>query len=154
MNAPGTEPRASTISGLGLFTTRAFAVGERLAPYLGEPLATPPDVSGPGRPTYLLELHPGRWLDGASPANPARYANHSCEPNAELVLDEATGQAWLTALRPLAAGDEITFDYGFSLAESLFHPCRCGAPECVGRIIAAPLRPALRRHLRFSRQRD
>ena len=154
MNAPGTESKPSPISGQGLFATHAFAGGERLAPYLGTPLTAPPSVSAPGEPTYLVEIRPGLWLDGASADNPARHANHSCAPNAELVHDDASGHPWLVALRPIEAGEEITFDYGFSLAESLFHPCRCGAEACVGRIIAAPLRPALRRHLRFSRRRD
>lgn len=154
MNAPGTESKPSPISGQGLFATRAFAAGEKLAAYQGTMLTSPPTVSAPGVPTYLVELRPGLWLDGASADNPARHANHSCAPNAEMVHDEASGHPWLVALQPIDAGTEITFDYGFSLAESLFHPCRCGAEACVGRIIAAPLRPALRRHLRFSRRRD
>lgn len=154
MSAAGTESKPSPISGLGLFATRAFEAGERIAPYVGDRLSTPPAVSSPGQATYLVEISPGLWLDGSAPTNPARHANHACLPNAELILDAAAGHPWLVALRPLAPGDEITFDYGFSLAESLFHPCKCGAPECVGRIIAAPLRAALRRHLRFSRRRD
>lgn len=154
MSAAGTESKPSPISGLGLFATRAFEAGERIAPYVGDRLSTPPAVSSPGQATYLVEISPGLWLDGSAPTNPARHANHACLPNAELILDAAAGHPWLVALRPLAAGDEITFDYGFSLAESLFHPCKCGASECVGRIIAAPLRAALRRHLRFSRRRD
>ena len=154
MNVPGTESKPSPISGLGLFATRAFAAGERIAPYRGTLLASPPAVNAPGQPTYLVEIQPGVWLDGAAADNPARHANHSCAPNAELILDAAAGHPWLVTLRPIAAHEEITFDYGFSLAESLFHPCQCGAATCVGRIIAAPLRPALRRHLRFSRRRD
>jgi SET domain-containing protein len=154
VSAAGTEARASAISGQGLFARRDFAVGELIAAYAGTLLTAPPDVPTPGQPTYLVEIRPGVWLDGSAPDNPARFANHSCAPNAELVHDETAGHPWLVAHRAIAIGDEITFDYGFSLAESLFHPCRCGAPECVGRIIAAPLRPALRRHLRFSRRRD
>ena len=104
------------------------------------------------------EVAAGLWLDGSVADNPARWANHSCEPNAELIWHGSVEGAWLTSLRPLLAGEEITFDYGFSLAESLFHPCACGTAACIGRIIAAPLRPALRRHLRrhlrFSRPRD
>ncbi len=150
----GTAARPSPISGLGLFAVRAFAAGERIAPYLGRRLTAPPAHPTPGHPTYVVELSPGVWLDGDAADNPARHANHSCAPNAELIQDEAAGHPWLVAARPLAVGEEITFDYGFSLAESLFHPCRCGTPTCVGRIIAAPLRPALRRHLRFSRRRD
>jgi hypothetical protein len=147
------ETRPSAIAGQGLFARRDFAAGERLAPYRGPTTTTTPARPETGE-VFALEVAAGLWLDGSGPDNPARWANHSCEPNAELIWHGAAEGAWLTSLRPLRGGEEITFDYGFSLAESLFHPCSCRAPGCIGRIIAAPLRPALRRHLRFSRPRD
>lgn len=146
MTDPGTERRRSAIAGEGLFTTRPFAVGERLARYAGTTSVTPPPPSD--GMVFGLEVRPGLWLDGSSEDNPARVANHSCEPNADLVWDEAEAAAWLSARQDLPAGTEVTFDYGFSLAEALTHPCLCGSPSCVGRIVAAPLRAALRRHLR------
>ena len=152
MSADGVEVRASAIEGLGLFARRPFVAGEKIVAYAGVLMQTPP-VRPPGEPVCALEIRPGLWLDGSAPDNPGRHANHSCRPNAELTWCEPEGRAWLVASAGCAAGEEITFDYGFSLAESLFHPCRCGQPECVGRIIASPLRPALRRHLRFSRPR-
>ena len=154
MSEPDVASRPSPIAGLGLFATRAFASGERIAPYSGRISTQPPRTEASDGKVYALEITPGRWLDGATADNPARHANHACHPNAELVWHDGESAAWLTALKPIAVGDEITFDYGFSLAESLFHPCACGAADCVGRIIATPLRPALRRHLRFSRPRD
>ncbi|MEY4378433.1 MAG: hypothetical protein RLZ85_314 [Verrucomicrobiota bacterium] len=154
MSELGVVSRPSPIAGLGLFATRAFVAGERIAPYSGRTSAEPPSAATSDGKVYALEITPGRWLDGSSEENPSRHANHACHPNAEMVWDEGEATAWLTALKPIAPGDEITFDYGFSLAESLFHPCACGAADCVGRIIATPLRPALRRHLRFSRPRD
>jgi SET domain-containing protein len=154
MSAADVESHPSPIAGLGLFAKREFAPGERIAPYSGSTASEPPPVASPGGEVYALEIAPGRWLDGSSADNPSRHANHACQPNAELIWHEEESMAWLTALRPIAATEEITFDYGFSLAESLFQPCACGAEDCVGRIIAAPLRPALRRHLRFSRPRD
>jgi SET domain-containing protein len=154
MNNADVESRPSPIAGLGLFAKREFAAGERLSPYSGTTTSEPPSEASTGGKVYALEIAPGRWLDGASEDNPSRHSNHACHPNAELVWHDEESQAWLTALRPILAGEEITFDYGFSLAESLFHPCACGASDCVGRIIATPLRPTLRRHLRFSRPRD
>jgi SET domain-containing protein len=153
MSSAHVETRPSAIAGRGLFARQDFAAGERLAPYRGPITATPPARPESGD-VFALEVSAGLWLDGSGADNPARWANHSCEPNAELVWHDSDGEAWLTSLRPLRADEEITFDYGFSLAESLFHPCACRAPGCIGRIIAAPLRPALRRHLRFSRPRD
>jgi SET domain-containing protein len=153
MSGPDVETRPSTIAGQGLFARRDFAAGERLAPYRGPTFSAPPEHPQTGD-VFALEVSAGLWLDGSGADNPARWANHSCEPNAALIWHGAAEGAWLTSLTPLRAGDEITFDYGFSLAESLFHRCACRTPACVGRIIAEPLRPALRRHLRFSRPRD
>ena len=154
MSAPDVESRPSPIAGLGLFAKREFAPGERIAPYDGTLTKSPPSEASSGGTVYALEVAPGRWLDGASAENPSRHANHACHPNAELIWHEQESRGWLTAMRPIVPSEEITFDYGFSLAESLFHPCACGAADCIGRIIATPLRPALRRHLRFSRPRD
>ena len=154
MSAKDVESRPSCIAGLGLFAQRDFAPGERITPYSGKTTNQPPSEATSGGKVYALEISPGRWLDGSGADNPSRHANHACNPNAELTWHEPESMAWLTALRPVACGEEITFDYGFSLAESLFHPCACGAADCVGRIIATPLRPTLRRHLRFSRPRD
>ena len=147
MTGPGTETRTSAIHGEGLFTTRTFAAGERVAPYSGPTSTSVPPPSDAR--AFALEIRPGLWLDGSSERNPARAANHSCEPNADLVWDPDSGSAWLIARLDLPAGTEVTFDYGFSLAEALTQPCRCGSPACAGRIVAAPLRPSLRRHLRL-----
>jgi len=154
MSDPGICSRPSPIAGLGLFATRAFAPQERIAAYSGRVVTRPPDEAKASGKVFALEIAPGTWLDGSTEDNLSRHANHACHPNAELVWDAALATAWLTATHPIAIDEEITFDYGFSLAESLFHPCACGAPDCVGRIIATPLRPAFRRHLRFSRPRD
>ncbi|MFN5655516.1 MAG: SET domain-containing protein [Verrucomicrobiota bacterium] len=153
MNETDVETRPSAIAGRGLFARRDFVAGERLAPYRGPTTKTPPGRPESGE-VFALEVAAGLWLDGSGPDNPARWANHSCEPNADLIWHGAAEGAWLTSLRPLLAGEEITFDYGFSLAESLFNPCSCRTPGCIGRIIASPLSPGLRRHLRFSRPRD
>ncbi|MGA0134363.1 MAG: SET domain-containing protein [Opitutales bacterium] len=142
----GYESRPSPVSGFGLFATLTFEAGQRIAPYLGRPVYAPSRARG--APVFDLEIRPGLWLDGSGGDNPARWANHSCRPNAVLVWHDETREAWLTAARRVEAGEEITFDYGFNLAEAMAHPCHCGSPDCVGRIVAAPLRAALRRHLR------
>lgn len=58
------------------------------------------------------------------------YLNHSCNPNAGL-----SGQICLVALREIAAGEEIRFDY--AMCDSLPYdefPCSCGEPNCRGRV--------------------
>jgi uncharacterized protein len=99
-----------------------------------------------GQGVFALELEPGLWIDGSGPHNPARHANHSCEPSAEAIREG--NRIALVATKRLLPGDEVTFDYGFGLADALGHPCRCGSPACAGRIVAAPLRPLLRRQFR------
>ncbi len=153
MTRSGLESKPSPIAGLGLFATQSFNLGQKILPYLGKVIHSPPP-SKPSQPTFILEIKPGLWIDGLIEENLARFANHSCAPNAELIFNEEENQAWLIARQTIPAGEEITFDYGFSLAESLFHTCHCGQTNCIGKIVASPLRPALRRHLRFSRPRD
>lgn len=58
------------------------------------------------------------------------YANHSCNPNAGIVK---TGRRLLLqAIRPIAAGDEITHDYSTLLgADDVWRmKCNCGADNC------------------------
>lgn len=145
----GTEVRPSAIDGRGLFAARAAAPGETLAIYRGPVVDAPPPPDRDGR-VFALALEDGRWIDGSGEDNPARFANHACDPSAEAVRDGDVIR--LVARRDLVPGDEITFDYGFGLADALAHPCRCGAPDCPGRIVAAPLRGLLRRTLRQARQ--
>jgi len=142
------EPGPSSIHGTGLLARARHARGDTLCHFTGPIVDRPPASDDAGR-VFALELGPGQWIDGSGPANLARHANHSCDPSAEAVL--AGDQVALVALRDLAAGDEITFDYGFGLAEALENPCRCGAAGCAGRIVASPLRPLLRRQLRRRR---
>lgn len=143
--------RSSPIHGTGLFTCRHFVAGEYLTQYQGPIVDQPPGPDASGL-IHAMELSPGRWIDGSGDSNIARFANHSCNPNAEAVA--TGGGVELRAKRDLAANEEVTFDYGYGLADALAHPCKCGAPGCPGRIVAEPLRSAIRRHLRPSQSRD
>lgn len=137
-------PGPSVIHGTGLLTRARHRKGDTLCHYSGPVVDHHPGPATDGR-VFSLELDPGRWIDGSGPGNLARHANHSCAPTAEAVREG--DQVSLVALRDLEPGEEITFDYGFGLADALGNPCHCGAPGCVGRIIATPLRPLLLRHL-------
>ena len=76
-------------------------------------------------------------LDGNVEWNPARFLNHSCAPNSEAVCED--GRVWIVGLRDIQPGEEITFNYGYDLADYDEHPCQCRAPECVGYIVAEAL---------------
>ena len=95
--------------------------------------------------TFIFSLNDEFDLDGGVEGNPARWINHSCAPNCEAIQDE--DRIWITSCRDIAPGEELTFDYGYDLADYRENPCRCAAPECVGYIVAAALVPDLRRQL-------
>lgn len=84
-------------------------------------------------------------LDGRVARNVARLINHSCAPNCW--AEQKRGRIWIVARRDIAAGEELTFDYGYPVSDWRLHPCRCGAPECPGYIVAAPQRRHLWRRL-------
>ena len=65
---------------------------------------------------------------------PARFLNHSCAPDCEAELEN--GRIWIVAKRDIKAGEELTFNYGYDLDDYRNHPCRCGAPDCAGHIVA------------------
>jgi hypothetical protein len=60
---------------------------------------------------------------------PSDYFNHSCDPNAGL-----SGQISLVALRDIAPGEEVRFDYAMSDSTDYDEfDCDCGADNCRGR---------------------
>jgi hypothetical protein len=86
---------------------------------------------------YSVQVGPEMHLDSDDlPTDEARvrerywmYLNHSCEPSAWI-----RGLA-VVALRAIAPGEGVTFDYNtteWEMAEPF--ECHCGTPSCVGRV--------------------
>jgi len=74
---------------------------------------------------YTIQIDRELYVD---PRSPARYLNHSCEPNAGFVEEIR-----LVAIRQLLPGEEIRFDYSTTMLERYWElECRCGAPRCRG----------------------
>lgn len=119
--------RAAT--GLGLFAVRPLAKRAYIATYRGKRIATAEAQRRERRfgARYMFEID-RRWtIDGASRRNLGRYLNHSCAPNAEPVL--RSGKIVFVALRAIAPGEEITYDYGEEYFALYIEPagCRCAA---------------------------
>lgn len=127
--------RQSHIHGCGGFAAKDVPAGTRLIEYLGERInkAEAHRRCETGNP-FIFYLDEETDLDGNVDWNPARWLNHSCAPNCEAENDE--GQIWIVAARDLRAGEELTFNYGYDLADYRASPCRCGTPACVGYIVA------------------
>ncbi len=58
--------------------------------------------------------------------------NHSCEPNCGVLIRSGTTEIEVRAMRPIAAGEEITIDYDtFEYEiEHMGGPCQCGSQHC------------------------
>ena len=135
--------RDSTIQGVGVFAREPIAAGTRIIEYAGEVISErEADVRYDDRTmarhhTYLMALVDGRCIDAAVGGNDARFINHSCEPNCETVAVD--GRVWIDAIRPITAGEELTYDYAYERAagdDESFYRCRCGAPTCRRTILA------------------
>jgi uncharacterized protein len=132
------KARSSRIHGRGLFAKKDIPEGERIIEYTGEKITKAEgnrryDEQVKNGQIYLFELNSRYDIDGSARGNIAKYANHSCDPNAEAVVEK--GEIWLVALKDIAKGEEITFDYNFPLFDYEKRPCRCGSGKCRGWIV-------------------
>ncbi len=59
----------------------------------------------------------------------AMFVNHSCNPNCE--ADEIDGRVFISALRNIKAGEELTYDYWLYDGDD-DAPCYCGSRKCRG----------------------
>ncbi|WP_022974157.1 SET domain-containing protein, partial [Xanthomonas maliensis] len=86
-------------------------------------------------------------IDANYEGNVARWINHSCNPNCEAVLEEAEGddrskdKVFIEAKRAIKPGQELTYNYGITLAErhtarmKKIWECRCGSKNCTGTML-------------------
>lgn len=122
MNADSLHVRMTPSKGRGLFASRPFRTGELLVRMEGW-LSTTEQLDENwlavqvGQDSWLCST--GELLDDCG--------NHSCEPNAGFT----TGEPVLFALRDIAAGEEICWDYSTSMNIADWSlECRCGSPKC------------------------
>ena len=140
--------RRSSIQGRGGFASRNIAAGERIVEYGGERISwkeadTRYDDDAQRRHhTFLFAVTSRTVIDGAVQGNDARFINHSCDPNCEAIDDE--GRIYIEALRDIAAGEELYYDYAYARDESTtaedekLYMCRCGTAACRGSILEPP----------------
>jgi uncharacterized protein len=127
--------KSSSIHGIGGFARVDIPIGTRVIEYVGEIISKQESLVRCERSNeYIFAIDDERDLDGNVEWNPARFLNHSCEPNCEAQFVD--GHIWLVAIRDVRAGEELTFNYSYDLADYREHPCRCGAKTCVGYIVA------------------
>jgi hypothetical protein len=136
--------KRSPIHGIGGFARRDLKQGTLLIEYLGRKITKAESLGHcEAGNVYIFSLDDQHDLDGNVPWNPARFINHSCAPNSE--PEDIGGRMWVVALRDIQAGEEITYNYGYDLEDYRSYPCRCGAPNCCGYIVAEALRDAIQK---------
>src|SRR5215470_8870575 len=116
-------------TGLGLFATAPIKKSAFIVEYKGRKLTTKQADKLEARGNrYLYEIN-SRWtIDGTSRRNLARYANHSCRPNAE--SHEVGRRMFLRAIKAIKPGDEITYDYGDDYYRNVITPRGCKCVKC------------------------
>ena len=140
------QVRRSGVHGRGVYAVTEIAMGEVIVEYTGERIdwdeamdRHPHDPSQPNH-TFYFGLDDGTVIDALHGGNSARWINHSCDPNC--YADEQGGRIFITALRNIAAGEELSYDYGLMLEARYTkklkaeYPCYCGAATCRGTLLA------------------
>jgi len=122
--------RSSDIHAAGVYATSSYKKGDLIVEYTGPRITKDKadDLYEHKEHTYLFGLDDGRVIDGHGTA---AFINHSCDPNCE--TDEINERVWIIALRDIAVGEELTYDYNLwdgDLDDP--SPCYCGAKNCRG----------------------
>jgi SET domain-containing protein len=128
MMFPGLIVRSSSIHAAGCCTMRPIRKGVRVCEYDGLRLSKAvADARYLGRPvTYLFFCGRNTVIDGFGMA---MFLNHSCDPNCETEQD-ANGRIFIRTLRPVAAGEELTYEYNLCDSGDEDAHCFCAAPNC------------------------
>ena len=130
---PNLEKRSSATQGWGIFARADIRKGERLAIFGGKIMLIDEMYQLPGNmQRYTMQIE-DRFVLGPAGTVPedTDFFNHSCDPNSGF-----KGQVFLVAMRDIRAGEEITFDYGMTVSESVGSDmifemdCACGSPCC------------------------
>ena len=136
--------------GKAVFATEGFGEGQTIVRFSGPRVSArrlPAALAG--RADRFVQIDRDRYLGPSGRIDD--LINHSCAPNAGLRFAESG--LFLVAVRPIAPGEEITWDYSTTVADARWTmACLCGSVECRGTVGAfASLSPE-RQH--WYRERD
>ena len=119
--------RPSPIHGRGVFATVHFQAGDLILVVDGSRLVTDEEPLREGEHEHHCDWLPdGRVI---LLPEPARYINHSCDPNAFTKYTDVV--RYEHARRDIAAGEEITHDYCINddFGDTVWQ-CNCGSSRC------------------------
>lgn len=141
------QTRRSGVHGKGVFALTDIAKGEIIIEYVGEVITWkealrrhPHDLNDPNH-TFYFHIDKKHVIDALYGGNSSRWINHSCKPNCQ--PDEEDGRVFITAIRDIKIGEELSYDYGLVIDAPLTkklkaeYPCWCGAKNCRGTLLAS-----------------
>ena len=140
------QVRRSGVHGKGVFALAPIAAGATIFEYVGERITWaeaqrrhPHDPAQPNH-TFYFHIDDSLVIDGNVGGNASRWINHACDTNSE--ADERDGRVFIKALRDIACGEELLYDYGL-VVEGRYtaklkreYPCYCGSANCRGTLLA------------------
>jgi SET domain-containing protein len=122
--------RSSAIHAAGCYTMDPIRRGARVIEYDGPRLSKKQadDRYADRDITYLFGVGgKGEVIDGFGTS---MFINHSCAPNCETT--ERDERIFINAIRDIAAGEELLYEYNLYDSDEDNCNCYCGAPQCRG----------------------
>src|SRR5690606_23332879 len=127
--SPKTEVKDSPIKGKGLFAKENINKGELIFIKSGHIVdCDTADKLEAELGEYCLQITDDFMLcptTSEEVQNTAIYINHSCDPNVG-----PEGQVSFVAMRDVAAGEELCYDYAMTTARDYEMKCNCGSLKC------------------------
>lgn len=146
LNNPLVKIRNSKIHGRGIYAKTDIKKKTKVIEYIGEIISKKEGDKRSDKQfekakknkkkgaVYVFELDDKHDLDGDVSYNPAKYINHSCNPNCGFSIRNK--RIWIKAIKNIKKGEEINYDYGYELDDDYKnHPCKCNSKNCIGYII-------------------
>jgi len=125
------DPNCGILGSSVLVAIRPIAAGECVVAFGGYMVRGDVFAALPARRRSLsVQVADDLYLVGAAQPEPHDMVNHSCDPNCGIL-----GSTVLVAMRPIAAGEELSYDYAMSDGSPYDEfDCSCGTAACRGRV--------------------
>jgi uncharacterized protein len=119
--------------GRGVFACQPIAADEIVTIWGGRVISADQfDQVPPENQHSIVQIEENFFSVTIGDLEPVDFMNHCCNANVGL-----SGQVVLVAMRPIAAGEEVCFDYAMTDSRPYDEfDCTCGAPDCRGQITA------------------
>ena len=112
--------KTSEIHGNGIFTNVDIACGSDIMLIKGEVISEEECIKREDEGNVYIFWNEDSYIDTAN-TEKIKFLNHKCDYNCE-VQESGNNGLKLTASRDIAAGEELTIDYGY---EEIYEFCRC-----------------------------